>query len=294
MLVRQSNDAGQKLMSVRYRVAIIISVVALALLPLHGYSEQASSSLKSAQKSKSSRSAKKVSSNPGPTHIYRVRPGDTLLRIAAAHKTTVASIKSTNKLQGDLIQAGQKLHVPGSPIVAAKQASAKSKKELPAPSGSYITPSMSALADSDQSSDQGNEPLRLRLVKAGFDMLGVRYRRSGGSEESGFDCSGLVKNLFSKFNIELPRSSREQFMQGEKVARSNLEIGDLVFFSSGGKRPTHVGIYVGDNKFLHSAIKARQVIISDLDKIWYAMRYIGARRIADLWGDAQSSESQNN
>jgi cell wall-associated NlpC family hydrolase len=92
-----------------------------------------------------------------------------------------------------------------------------------------------------------------------------------------------VKSVFSKFNIELPRTSREQFKQGEKVDRDNLQKGDLVFFSSGGKNPTHVGIYVGDNKFLHAARKARQVIVSDLNKIWYSMRYLGARRV--IWGD---------
>jgi cell wall-associated NlpC family hydrolase len=62
-------------------------------------------------------------------------------------------------------------------------------------------------------------------------------------------------------------------------------VGDLVFFSSGGTHPTHVGIYVGDDKFLHAAVKARQVIVSDLNKFWYTMRYLGARRIADLWWD---------
>ena len=116
-------------------------------------------------------------------------------------------------------------------------------------------------------------------------MIGVRYRRSGISEKTGFDCSGLVKSLFSKFNIDLPRSSREQYNQGEVVDRDKLQVGDLVFFSSGGTRPTHVGIYVGDDKFLHAAIKAKQVIVSDLNKFWYTMRYLGARRIADLWWD---------
>jgi cell wall-associated NlpC family hydrolase len=127
--------------------------------------------------------------------------------------------------------------------------------------------------------------MRLQLVEAGFKLIGVRYRRSGGSEKTGFDCSGLVKNLFSKFNIELPRTSREQFKQGEKVDRDKLEAGDLVFFSSGGSHPTHVGIYIGNDKFIHAARKARQVMVSDLNKIWYTMRYLGARRISDLWGD---------
>ncbi len=67
-------------------------------------------------------------------------------------------------------------------------------------------------------------------------------------------------------------------------------MGDLVFFSSGGKQPTHVGIYVGDNKLLHAARKARQVVVSDISKIWYTMRYVGARRVMDLWSDEPVTE----
>jgi cell wall-associated NlpC family hydrolase len=146
----------------------------------------------------------------------------------------------------------------------------------------------------DQSLISQDEPgsMRSRLVEAGFQMIGVRYRRSGGSEKTGFDCSGLVKSLFSKFNIDLPRSSREQYKQGEKVDRDKLEVGDLVFFSSGGTRPTHVGIYIGNDRFLHAARKARQVMVSDLGKLWYTMRYLGARRIADLWGEEPESNSE--
>jgi len=142
--------------------------------------------------------------------------------------------------------------------------------------------------------ETGNEPARIRLIEAGFKLIGVKYRFSGISEKSGLDCSGLVKTLFSKFNIDLPRSSKEQFRQGEKVRRDQLEAGDLVFFSSGGAQPTHVGIYVGDNKFLHAARKAKRVIVSDLDKIWYTMRYLGARRVADLWADEPDPEQNNN
>jgi cell wall-associated NlpC family hydrolase len=132
--------------------------------------------------------------------------------------------------------------------------------------------------------------MRVRLAKAGFDLIGVRYRRSGGSEKSGFDCSGLVKNLFSRFNIELPRSSREQYQQGERIDRESLEVGDLVFFSSGGTQPTHVGIYVGDNKMLHAALKAKRVIVSDLNSLWYKVRYLGARRVMNLWGEDTPEE----
>ena len=137
------------------------------------------------------------------------------------------------------------------------------------------------------------EALSKSLVEAGFKLLGAKYRFSGLSEKSGFDCSGLVKNLFSKFDIDLPHSSREQFKQGQKVDRDKLEEGDLVFFSSEGKLPNHVGIYIGNDHFLHAARKAKKVIISDLNQLWYAARYLGARRITDLWGEDKDPALSN-
>ena len=101
-------------------------------------------------------------------------------------------------------------------------------------------------------------PLTGPILLDAAQYIGIPYVH-GGEDESGFDCSGLVKTLFSKFDIDLPRSSREQFKQGEKVDRDELEPGDLVFFSSGGSQPNHVGIYIGDNKFLHAARKAKRV-----------------------------------
>lgn len=195
---------------------------------------------------------------------YVVQRGDNLSRIARAYNTTPELLLSFNRLGSDRITIGQVLSIP-LPMAAIPQASSQEKD--------------------DKASN--TQPMRYQLVEAGFQFLGVRYRFSGTSPKSGFDCSGLVKTLFSKFNIDVPRSSREQFRHGKKVDRHALEAGDLVFFSSGGTQPTHVGIYVGDNKFLHAALKAKRVIVSDLNKLWYAMRYLGARRVTDLWSDEQ-------
>jgi cell wall-associated NlpC family hydrolase len=156
-----------------------------------------------------------------------------------------------------------------------------------------LSPPQTSQQAAGQDENSEDQSVRHRLVEAGFQFLGVRYRFGSVSEQSGFDCSGLVKSVFSKFDIELPRTSREQFKQGEKVDRNNLKKGDLVFFSSGGKTPNHVGIYVGDNQFLHAARKARQVIVSDLNKIWYSMRYLGARRVIEEKGEPAAPEQSN-
>ncbi len=219
-----------------------------------------------------------------------VRRGDTLFQIARNHGTTVKALKSENGLKSDVLKAGRKLRIPGAVKNAVQPAESKPlpkrlAQESPAP------PQLSRQA-AVEDADSEDPSIRHRLVQAGFQFLGVRYRLGSISEKNGFDCSGLVKKVFSIFNIDLPRTSREQFQQGQKVDRENLQKGDLVFFSSGGKTPTHVGIYIGNDKFLHAARKARQVIVSDLNKIWYSMRYLGARRV--IWGeDDQPAPEQN-
>ena len=110
------------------------------------------------------------------------------------------------------------------------------------------------------------------------------------SERRGADCSGLVKMIFAKLHIELPRTSRDQIEAGEEVPMDRLETGDLVFFSSGGDTPSHVGVYMGNHQFLHAEKKAGRVIITDLSQPWYAKRFLGARRVVDVARDRQRQD----
>lgn len=127
------------------------------------------------------------------------------------------------------------------------------------------------------------QPIRDRLAKAARHFLGLPYRWGGMSSGRGMDCSGLMKVLFARFHVELPRTSREQFHIGESVAIDNLQSGDLLFFATDGKTPNHVGVYIGDRQFVHAEKKAGQVIITSLSQPWYAARLIGARRVKGLW-----------
>ena len=95
------------------------------------------------------------------------------------------------------------------------------------------------------------------------------------------DCSGMIKMLFATLNIELPRTSREQFSSGENVGFENLQTGDLIFFSSDGITPNHVGLYIGDNSFVHAEKKAGHVIITGLNHPWYVKHFLGARRVVE-------------
>jgi cell wall-associated NlpC family hydrolase len=276
----------------RAHSTVFLAAIILLLASISGYSKNAGDAAKSSAQHRKIKHASQPALQLNSDRNYVIRQGDSLYRIARAFQTTVGELKTTNGLKSAKLKIGQKLRIPTAPSAVAKNETRKNAEVSSSanePSSSqYITQAR----NTDQISDEEADSLRLRLVEAGFKMIGIRYRRSGGSEETGFDCSGLVKNLFSKFNIELPRSSREQYKQGEKVDRDKLEIGDLVFFSSGGSHPTHVGIYVGNDKFLHAARKARQVMVSDLNKIWYTMRYLGARRIANLWWDETDSDPE--
>ena len=125
------------------------------------------------------------------------------------------------------------------------------------------------------------QSIRYKLKSAARHFLGLPYRWGGMSERQGMDCSGLVKLLYATFNIELPRTSHEQFYAGENVGVENLQTGDLIFFSSDGITPNHVGLYIGDNSFVHAEKKAGHVIITGLNHPWYVKHFLGARRVVE-------------
>ena len=103
--------------------------------------------------------------------------------------------------------------------------------------------------------------------------MGAPYRM-GGVTVQGIDCSAFVRKMYEFFNIKLPRTAREQAMVGVRVDRDKLEAGDLVFFRT--KRPIgHVGIYIGNNEFVHASYRARSVRIDSLEKPYFQQRFRG-------------------
>lgn len=108
--------------------------------------------------------------------------------------------------------------------------------------------------------------------------LGVRYRY-GGSSSSGMDCSGFVSRVFADaLNVKLPRSSSAQARAGTAVNKSDLQFGDLVFFKIRRNRISHVGVYLGDEQFMHASTKLG-VVVSSLNEPYYKRAYATARRI---------------
>lgn len=114
-------------------------------------------------------------------------------------------------------------------------------------------------------------------VKVAKQQIGSPYR-SGGFSPAGFDCSGLVGYSFKKVGKSIPRSASAIFQNaGKKVAKKSLKKGDLVFFNTNGRSVSHVGIYIGSNKFVHSANNG--VRIDSLSNSYWKPKYVGAKRI---------------
>jgi cell wall-associated NlpC family hydrolase len=127
------------------------------------------------------------------------------------------------------------------------------------------------------SQNVGNKASDLVLNAMGF--LGVPYRR-GGSDDNGFDCSGFVRSMYEQtLGKALPRSAREQAEATEKIDKKDLQPGDLVFFNTMRQTFSHVGIYVGDNKFIHSPRPGKQVKVEDMRQSYWLSRFTGARRV---------------
>ncbi len=125
------------------------------------------------------------------------------------------------------------------------------------------------------------EPNRKEIVQYAKTFVGVPYRM-GGASSKGVDCSGLVMTVFRQFDIDLPRTSLDQSRVGKPVDRSLIKPADLVFFKTSGRNAvTHVGIYIGNGKFIHASTSARRVRVDELDNRYFKRRFVAAKRMLD-------------
>ena len=130
------------------------------------------------------------------------------------------------------------------------------------------------------------------LVGHALGFLGVPYRRGGNSATTGFDCSGFVKAIYEQtFGLTLPRLAKEQAAATQTIDRKDLQPGDLVFFNTMRRAFSHVGIYVGDGKFVHAPKPGAKVRVEDMGGSYWARRFDGARRVPG-GGDAAAVPGQ--
>jgi cell wall-associated NlpC family hydrolase len=118
------------------------------------------------------------------------------------------------------------------------------------------------------------------LVVNAMGFLGVPYRRGGNDAETGFDCSGFVRAMYEQtVGLVLPRRADQQAAATQTIDKQDLQPGDLVFFNTMRRAFSHVGIYVGDGKFIHSPRSGSQVRVEDMRESYWQRRFDGARRV---------------
>lgn len=222
----------------------------------------------------------------GKKYRYHVvQQGETLYRISLLYNVPVEEIKKLNNLEGNLISVGQRLKIPNleesspQPFVFESPAKELKAKEESLPSkfeknimakNKILTPSM--LSKEDELN------LKRKFIEISTAYADSRYKLGG--EGGGYlDCSSFVKYVFQEIGIKLPRSSAQQFQVGVAVNENELIPGDLVFFRTRGKNISHVGIYIGDNRFIHISSSRKRVAIDSLDDPYFKKRYAGAKRV---------------
>lgn len=222
---------------------------------------------------------------------YKVRKGDTLAKVAGKTGVSVAELKRLNAVSDKKMKPGRVLALRETPRHEENDVKPLKKyvvRNAELFSSEEYERTLAELTDTDpQKPVDLAQNLELttdaskRLKKSAFSFLGTRYR-FGGNSRSGLDCSSFVQHVFRELDINLPRTAREQFWTGEPVTSYDLQKGDLVFFRTYASFPSHVGIYLGENKMIHASSRDRKVVISSLNTPYYRARFIGAKRYPEL------------
>jgi len=203
---------------------------------------------------------------------YTVRKGDNIYRIAKRFDVDVNELKEINGLNTEVLKRGQKLMLESETVTE----DTKNYEAILSQSHAEKGPE-----DTSESGELSKLGVQDRLILFAKKMIDIPYR-FGGNSLFGIDCSAYVKKVYGLIGINLPRSAREQFREGKSVDGEELSIGDLVFFRTYASFPSHVGIYLGNNLFIHASSRSRKVTIDSLETPYYLKRFIGAKRFIDL------------
>lgn len=238
------------------------------------------------KRTETTKKSKEIQNSQEPKY-HIVKKGETLFRIAKKYNISVEELKRLNDLNSDKLSKGQKLIVKA-PEKPKENISLRNDERVPVLSAkTNVDKKVEEIEQIKVSEDLSKMSITERLLLFAKKMLHLPYR-FGGNSFSGLDCSFFVKKVYSMVGIELPRTAREQFEMGIPVKKEELQPGDLVFFRTYAKFPSHVGIYLGNNLFIHASTRSKKVTINSLEESYYFSRFIGAKRILGV--DKESIE----
>jgi cell wall-associated NlpC family hydrolase len=188
--------------------------------------------------------------------------------------TDAATAKSAEQI---LREARKLAGLPGQPAAApAAPAQALAQAQAPSSTREFLNGVASKAGE---------------VVVGALNMIGVRYRWGGDTPDSGLDCSGFVRYVFQDtLGMNLPRRAAEMSRVGEKISARDLKPGDLVFFNTIRRTVSHVGIYIGDNKFVHSPSTGSTIRVDEMDTGYWEKRFSGARRLEISYTPAEQAQ----
>lgn len=166
----------------------------------------------------------------------------------------------------------------GTPVTVIGQSGSWRKVVVSGGAKGFVARSLLQVGGSQVQSAQGLSESDSALIRTALACRGLRYRR-GGTSRGGFDCSGFTRYVYAKYGVSLPHSSAAQSRLGTPVSRDQLQPGDLVFFQTYRRGISHVGIYIGNNQFVHASTPRGGVRVDSLNHSYYSKRYRGARRV---------------
>ncbi|MGE5843424.1 MAG: LysM peptidoglycan-binding domain-containing protein [Syntrophaceae bacterium] len=235
---------------------------------------------KSAKKITEKSTAKKKSDTDEA--VYVVKKGDTLARVSEKTGVPASEIRKINALQSSKLKTGQRL-VLGKPPARAdegdedlEEAGSMEAGELAGIWDDRERPGEIAPIPLSRWKDPGERDLFVKVVKS---YEGVPYKL-GGNSMKGIDCSAFTRKVYGIFNIDLPRTAREQLQQGKRVGRDSLDTGDLVFFQTRRNR-IHVGVFLGGSEFFHLSSRNRAGKVDSIDSTYFSTRFISGVRLKE-------------
>lgn len=218
---------------------------------------------------------------PQSSQSYTVRKGDSLYKIARQFDVGLDELREINDLDSDSLKPGQKILLEHEP-----------EPRTPKQYDTILSQGVRMQEEPQNEPEPKEQELHDRLIVFAKKLLNIPYR-FGGNSMFGIDCSAYVQKVYSLIGINIPRSARQQFTEGDPVDKSELSIGDLVFFKTYASFPSHVGIYLGNDLFIHASSRSKKVTIDSLDTPYYIKRYIGAKRLIQEMKDGEQTFEQD-